>query len=89
MVSLINRTGRDGGRTLLTWLAVDHDGIILHNKFMDFRWNDWKVEHIGTHGVSPEEAETVIVGLVAPIQERFRKTNGWSGAEAGEAACSR
>jgi hypothetical protein len=27
---------------------------------MDFRWNDWNVEHIAEHGVSPEEAESVV-----------------------------
>ncbi len=27
---------------------------------MAFRWNDWNVEHIGQHGVLPEEAEQVI-----------------------------
>ena len=27
---------------------------------MDFRWNDWNVEHIGRHGVSALEAEAVV-----------------------------
>jgi len=27
---------------------------------MDFRWNDWNIEHIAEHGVDPEEAELVI-----------------------------
>ena len=27
---------------------------------MEFRWNDWNVEHIGEHGVSPEEAEWLV-----------------------------
>lgn len=27
---------------------------------MDFRWNEWNVEHIARHGVSPEEAESVV-----------------------------
>jgi hypothetical protein len=26
---------------------------------MEFRWNDWNIEHIAGHGVSPDEAETV------------------------------
>lgn len=26
----------------------------------EFRWNDWNVEHIGTHGVKPSEAEQVV-----------------------------
>jgi uncharacterized DUF497 family protein len=27
---------------------------------MDFRWNEWNVEHIARHGVAPEEAEHVV-----------------------------
>ncbi len=27
---------------------------------MEFRWNEWNVEHIGRHGVAPEEAESVV-----------------------------
>ena len=27
---------------------------------MLFRWNAWNVEHIAEHGVSPEEAESVV-----------------------------
>ena len=27
---------------------------------MLFRWNDWNVDHIAEHGVSPEEAEWVV-----------------------------
>lgn len=26
----------------------------------DFRWIEWNIEHIGEHGVSPEEAECVV-----------------------------
>lgn len=26
----------------------------------DFRWNEWNVDHIGEHGVSPEDAEHVV-----------------------------
>ena len=26
----------------------------------EFRWNAWNVEHIASHGVSPEEAELVV-----------------------------
>ena len=26
----------------------------------EFRWNEWNVEHIGVHGVSPAEAEFVV-----------------------------
>jgi uncharacterized DUF497 family protein len=27
---------------------------------MDFRWNEWNIEHVGKHRVSPEEAEQVV-----------------------------
>lgn len=27
---------------------------------MEFRWNDWNLDHIAEHGVTPEEAETVV-----------------------------
>ena len=26
----------------------------------EYRWNGWNIEHIGEHGVSPEEAEHVV-----------------------------
>lgn len=27
---------------------------------MDFRWNEWNIEHVAQHGVSPEAAEEVL-----------------------------
>jgi uncharacterized DUF497 family protein len=27
---------------------------------MEFRWNEWNVEHVGKHAVSPEQAEWVV-----------------------------
>jgi len=33
---------------------------------MTFRWNRWNVEHVGTHGVMPEEAEAVVEGARRP-----------------------
>ena len=27
---------------------------------MEFRWNEWNVDHIAEHGVDPEEAEYVV-----------------------------
>jgi uncharacterized protein len=27
---------------------------------MEFRWNEWNLEHLNRHGVSPEEAEQVV-----------------------------
>jgi uncharacterized DUF497 family protein len=38
---------------------------------MDFRWNDWNVEHIGTHGVSADEAEVVVRGARGPFPRRI------------------
>ena len=33
---------------------------------MEFRWNDWNVEHIAEHVVSPEEAEHVVESARRP-----------------------
>lgn len=27
---------------------------------MDFRWNEWNTQHVGEHGVTPDEAEKVV-----------------------------
>lgn len=27
---------------------------------MDFRWNEWNIDHIGGHGVDPDDAEFVV-----------------------------
>lgn len=27
---------------------------------MDFRWNEWNIEHVQKHGVFPEEAEDAV-----------------------------
>lgn len=29
---------------------------------MEFRWNEWNVEHLARHGVDPETAEAVALG---------------------------
>ena len=34
---------------------------------MDFRWNYWNEEHLARHGVSPPEAEEVILGARSPF----------------------
>ena len=34
---------------------------------MDFRWNRWNEEHVGTHDVAPEEAEEVVLGAQPPF----------------------
>ena len=33
---------------------------------MDFRWNQWNLEHITRHGVKPEEAEAVVSNARRP-----------------------
>jgi uncharacterized protein len=43
---------------------------------MDFRWNEWNVEHIGRHGVTPEEAEAVVRGACPPYPLR-REDDKW------------
>jgi uncharacterized DUF497 family protein len=45
----------------------------LHNKFMDFRWNDWNVEHVAVHGVSREETETVIRAARSPFPRKIEE----------------
>jgi uncharacterized DUF497 family protein len=36
---------------------------------MDFRWNEWNSEHVGKHGVRPEEAEYVVRNARPPYPE--------------------
>ncbi len=43
---------------------------------MLFRWNQWNVEHIAEHGVSPEEAEWVVEHARRPYPER-REEDKW------------
>ena len=33
---------------------------------MNFRWNDWNIEHVSKHGVDPEEVEHVIRTAAPP-----------------------
>ena len=34
---------------------------------MDFRWNEWNVEHIAKHGVEPDEAEWLVRNARRPF----------------------
>ena len=36
---------------------------------MEFRWNEWNLEHIAEHGVRPEEAERVVENARPPYPE--------------------
>jgi len=38
---------------------------------MEFRWHEWNIEHIGTHGVSPDEAEAVVRRAVRPYPRKL------------------
>ena len=40
---------------------------------MDFRWNEWNVEHIGLHGVSPSEAELVVQSASRPFPRKIHE----------------
>lgn len=52
---------------------------------MLFRWNDWNEEHIAAHGVSPAEAEHVVLGARAPfpLAREDEKYLVWGAAEDG------
>jgi uncharacterized DUF497 family protein len=51
--------------------VLDDVHIFLHNKMMDFRWNDWNIEHVAEHGVLPEEAEIVIRNARRPFPRKI------------------
>jgi len=36
-----------------------------------FRWNEWNEDHIGSHGVSPEDAEYVVDHATSPYPEQI------------------
>lgn len=38
---------------------------------MDFRRNEWNIDHIAKHGVSPEEAEMVVCGARRPFPRKI------------------
>ena len=40
---------------------------------MQFRWNDWNIEHIGRHGVQPDEAELAILGARSPFPRKIQE----------------
>jgi len=41
-----------------------------------FRWNEWNIEHIAEHGVSPDEAEYVVEHARRPYPE-LREESKW------------
>ena len=38
---------------------------------MDFRWNQWNIEHLANHAVDPEEAEEVVTAAMGPYPRRI------------------
>jgi uncharacterized DUF497 family protein len=42
----------------------------------EFRWNQWNVDHLAEHGISPEEAEWVVRYARPPYPE-FRGEGKW------------
>ncbi len=40
---------------------------------MEFRWNDWNLDHTSQHGVDPEEAEWVVENAQTPYPRRIRE----------------
>jgi uncharacterized DUF497 family protein len=40
---------------------------------MDFRWNEWNVEHIARHGVLPEEAEMAVRAARSPFPRKIEE----------------
>lgn len=34
---------------------------------VEFRWNEWNLEHVAAHGVRPEEAEHIVEGAARPF----------------------
>ena len=36
----------------------------------EFRWNEWNIEHIAEHGVTPDEAEWIVNRARAPYPRR-------------------
>ncbi len=43
---------------------------------MEFRWNEWNIDHIAMHGVSPDEAEAVVRNARRPYP-RYHKDGKW------------
>jgi uncharacterized DUF497 family protein len=37
---------------------------------VEFRWNEWNIDHIAEHGVRPEEAEVVVRNARRPYPKR-------------------
>ena len=53
---------------------------------MDFRWNEWNIEHVARHGVTPEAAEEVVQAATSPYPRRIAddKLLVWAASQQGE-----
>ncbi len=53
---------------------------------MEFRWNQWNIEHIAEHGVSAEQAEEVVRGATRPypLHREDDKWLVWGSTSNGE-----
>ena len=38
---------------------------------MEFRWNEWNIDHIGQHGVKPHQAQYVVRRARAPFPQEI------------------
>ena len=52
---------------------------------MEFRWNEWNIDHIAKHGVSWEEAEMVVRGARKPFPRKIEdeKWLAWGRGQGG------
>ena len=52
---------------------------------MDFRWNEWNLEHVTKHGVTTDEAEQIVTAAKPPFPESGGedKLRVWGQATAG------
>jgi len=52
---------------------------------MEFRWNEWNLEHIAKHGVSWEEAEMVVRGARGSFPRKIEddKWLAWGRGQGG------
>ena len=37
----------------------------------EFRWNEWNIEHLAEHGVSPVEAEELVCSAIRPYPRKI------------------
>ena len=54
---------------------------------MDFRWNEWNIEHVARHGVTPEAAEEVVQAATSPYPRRIADDKllvVWGASQQGE-----